>query len=295
MHASIEARVPFLTRYVCEAAGSLDEHLLIHGRTQKYALKKLAEKYVPHECLYRRKVGFDLPLAHWLRGPLREYMMENLQSSWQKDYLKTGAMARVIEDHLHHRNDNADKIWAFLLLENNVRALRAVTLEAVEKNIDQEAASRSDVLPSGAPLSVLVLSPEPRVQGGVTVFAETMKARLKHCEVTPVWVGSASGIKENPLAMVWRLLGKPFTVARMVRRKHFDVVHVNPTLDNRVDAARRTHSAGAQSGGLSPRAGLFSRLGFAARAAHPQHAGPAPVLRLADERHGAYHGAVSRI
>ncbi len=126
MHYSIESRVPFMTRYVWQAAADMDETLLINGKTQKYILKKLAEKYVPHECLYRRKVGFDLPLAEWWRGPLKEFMQESLRNSWQEDYLHKGYIASVVDDHTHMRNDNADKIWAFVLLENNVKQLRSV-------------------------------------------------------------------------------------------------------------------------------------------------------------------------
>ena len=74
MHASIEARVPFVTRYVADFAASLDEKMLINGSVQKYLLKKLAERYVPRQCIYRRKVGFDLPIASWFRGRLRDFV-----------------------------------------------------------------------------------------------------------------------------------------------------------------------------------------------------------------------------
>lgn len=126
MHYSIESRVPFMTRYVWQAAANMNESLLINGKTQKYALKKLAEKYVPHECLYRKKVGFDLPLALWWRGPLKQFMQDSLKNSWQEDFLHKGFIASVVDDHVKMRNDNADKIWAFVLLENNVKQLRSV-------------------------------------------------------------------------------------------------------------------------------------------------------------------------
>ncbi|MEM7192361.1 MAG: asparagine synthase (glutamine-hydrolyzing), partial [Pseudomonadota bacterium] len=59
MSASIEARVPFLSHELLDYSLVLSEGLLINGRTQKYLLKKLAERYVPHANIYRPKRGFD--------------------------------------------------------------------------------------------------------------------------------------------------------------------------------------------------------------------------------------------
>lgn len=126
MHASIEARVPFLTRYVGAVSWSLGEKLLLNGRTQKPLLKQLAAKYIPHSCIYRSKKGFDLPLAKWFRQDMRPFICDTLSSTWQGDYLTPGAMQSVIQDHLAFRNDNADKIWAFVLLEGNVRHLQSI-------------------------------------------------------------------------------------------------------------------------------------------------------------------------
>lgn len=79
-------------------------------------------------------------------------------------------------------------------------------------------------------LSVLVLSPDPRVHGGVSVFAEMMKANLKRCRVTSLWVGSIQGQDESMLQVVRRILAAPFATVKLVRRQHFDVVHINPSL-----------------------------------------------------------------
>ena len=50
---------------------------LAHG-TLKSVLKKVAEKYVPKECIYREKKGFVAPVEVWLRGPLREQVNDLL-------------------------------------------------------------------------------------------------------------------------------------------------------------------------------------------------------------------------
>jgi asparagine synthase (glutamine-hydrolysing) len=130
MHASVEARVPFLTQYVCAVADRCSEDLLLNGRQRKYILKKLAERYVPAECLYRRKVGFDLPLAKWFRNQLKERLLDNMRGSWQYDFINKDFFHGIVEDHMAGRNDNADKLWAFLLLEQNVEFLRSLPSQA---------------------------------------------------------------------------------------------------------------------------------------------------------------------
>jgi asparagine synthase (glutamine-hydrolysing) len=126
MGASIEARVPFLTAYVQAAAHAVDPRILVRGRVQKALLKKYAERYVPHSCLYRPKVGFDMPLASWLRGPIKEMVMDALSSSWQHDFFRPGVLQQVVDDHMLGRSNNADKLFAFLLLEKNIAALRSI-------------------------------------------------------------------------------------------------------------------------------------------------------------------------
>ncbi|MEQ1652144.1 MAG: asparagine synthase C-terminal domain-containing protein, partial [Hyphomicrobium sp.] len=206
MHASIEARVPFLTRYVGEVSWALSEDFLIRGRQQKYLLKRLAEKYVPRECIYRPKIGFDLPLADWFRRDMKPFVCDTLASTWQAEYLQPGAMQEIVDDHLSRRNNNADKIWAFVLLEGNVRHLRSITPAAIGARYNFDTGKIECRTPSvstgavaetrqfGPPLvsasvaqptlSLLVLSPDPSVPGGVSGFVEMMKARLKSCRVT---------------------------------------------------------------------------------------------------------------
>lgn len=126
MHASIEARVPFITRAVADFAAKLPENLIINGKKQKYLLRQLALKYLPAEAVERPKVGFDMPLGRWLRNELRPMVEEAAAQSWQKDFFRPGAMERIIGAHMAGKADFADKIWAFITLERNVQTLRAM-------------------------------------------------------------------------------------------------------------------------------------------------------------------------
>jgi asparagine synthase (glutamine-hydrolysing) len=126
MHASVEARVPFVTQEVADFAAGLPEEMLISGFTQKVLLRKVARKYVPAACIDRRKVGFDLPLSRWFRTTLKDRLFGALNNSWQKEFFRPGALERVVGWHMEGKADMPDKLWAFMLLENNVRALRAI-------------------------------------------------------------------------------------------------------------------------------------------------------------------------
>lgn len=66
MATSVEARVPFLDHTLVEfALGVPQKYKYRHGQT-KYLLKKVGERYLPHDILYRKKVGFGAPTTRWL-------------------------------------------------------------------------------------------------------------------------------------------------------------------------------------------------------------------------------------
>jgi asparagine synthase (glutamine-hydrolysing) len=71
MAVSLEARVPFLDYRLVELAASIPASTKIAGGTLKAILKKIAEKYIPANCIYRPKKGFVAPVEAWLKGPLR--------------------------------------------------------------------------------------------------------------------------------------------------------------------------------------------------------------------------------
>ncbi len=130
MGASIEARVPFLSHEIVDYSLGIDETLLIKGHTQKYLLKRLAERYMPKESIYRRKIGFDLPLADWLRGPLAAMVGDLIETSWQGELIDLNFVRKIVRSHRAGTIDASDKIWAFMMLELNRRALLALRTPA---------------------------------------------------------------------------------------------------------------------------------------------------------------------
>ena len=118
MAESLEIRCPLLDEEVVSFAWSLDmEHRISMSRL-KVALQDLARTLVPHEVIDRPKMGFGLPLAVWLRGPLREWMMESLSHSRivSAGLLDPTKLARSVALLLSGRNEEQSRVWAAIML-----------------------------------------------------------------------------------------------------------------------------------------------------------------------------------
>src|SRR5208337_2467169 len=79
MSVGLESRVPFLDRQVVEFAWRLPLRLKVRNGRGKWIVRQLLKKYLPQAKLGRRKHGFSVPLADWLRGPLRDWAEELLE------------------------------------------------------------------------------------------------------------------------------------------------------------------------------------------------------------------------
>jgi asparagine synthase (glutamine-hydrolysing) len=119
MGASVEARVPFLDHKVVEFAARLPSSLKVDGLRSKVVLKKLAESYLPYENIYRRKVGFTVPLTRWFVGPWRGLIEKVLLSDrcLSRGYYRPEGVRKVIDDHVNSRVDREQGIWLMLALE----------------------------------------------------------------------------------------------------------------------------------------------------------------------------------
>jgi asparagine synthase (glutamine-hydrolysing) len=120
MAASTEIRVPFVDKEVVKAAFSIDSKLKLKGREQKYILKKVAEKWLPKEVIYRPKSSFTMPLRAWIKRDLGEMVDDYLLSSdglSGRKILKKAFIQKVVQDERSGREDNAQKIWHLLTLE----------------------------------------------------------------------------------------------------------------------------------------------------------------------------------
>jgi asparagine synthase (glutamine-hydrolysing) len=119
MAASIEERGPFLDHRLVEMAARLPTRLLTRGFRTKALLKDALRPYVPEEALFRRKVGFRVPVGEWFRKPLRPLVADLLLSaqSAARGYFNPRSMERFVREHFDGVRDRQKQLWALVNFE----------------------------------------------------------------------------------------------------------------------------------------------------------------------------------
>lgn len=125
--ASLELRVPFLAHQLVNYSAGISTDLLMKGKESKYLIKKLASRYIDPEIIYRKKVGFDLPIKHWLSHELKDMMQDAINTSVQKDFIDIKVIQKCFDLHVNKNIDHADKLWAFLCLELSIKKLSSIS------------------------------------------------------------------------------------------------------------------------------------------------------------------------
>jgi asparagine synthase (glutamine-hydrolysing) len=119
MAASIESRPPLIDHRIVEFMFSLPPRERIHRATQKYLLKKVSEKYLPNNIIYRPKASFASPLRSWVRGPLSTMVADLLseQSLRSRGLYDPAYVAGMIARDKSGLEDNSYQIWTLLTNE----------------------------------------------------------------------------------------------------------------------------------------------------------------------------------
>ncbi|WP_153557018.1 asparagine synthase (glutamine-hydrolyzing) [Roseimaritima sediminicola] len=119
MANSLEARVPLLDHRVVEFAAALPVDLKIRGRTRKYLLRRVAERWLPAEIIHRPKQGFPIPIDRWLRHEARELVEDNLseQTIRRRDLFDCRVVRRLVQRHQSGYADHATELWGLISLE----------------------------------------------------------------------------------------------------------------------------------------------------------------------------------
>ncbi|MGE0112807.1 XrtA/PEP-CTERM system amidotransferase [Aquabacterium sp.] len=123
MAHSLEVREPLMDHELIEWLATLPSSLKIQGGEGKYVFKKAFEPLLPHDVLYRPKMGFSVPLARWLRGPLAQRMSESVLSDRMLDsgYFQRDALERMVHGHLKGQADHSDALWALIMFDAFLR------------------------------------------------------------------------------------------------------------------------------------------------------------------------------
>ncbi|HLX08279.1 MAG TPA: asparagine synthase-related protein [Thermoanaerobaculia bacterium] len=117
MHFALELRAPFLDRDVMELAAGLRDEQRVRGLATKVFLKRYARRYLPRWVVHRRKRGLSVPLASWLRGPLRGWAEERLTAGRLGAVgIDEAAAAALLGEHLRRERDHARALWTLVVL-----------------------------------------------------------------------------------------------------------------------------------------------------------------------------------
>ena len=123
MAHALEVREPLMDHEIVEWLATLPSSFKVRGQEGKYLLKKAMEPLLPPDILYRKKMGFSVPLARWFRGPLKERVRQAVlgprlsATGWfNRDYLQ-----HLVDAHQSGDRDYSAPLWTLLMFEAFLR------------------------------------------------------------------------------------------------------------------------------------------------------------------------------
>ena len=119
MAHSLEVREPLMDHQLVEWLATLPTSHKIQGHEGKYLLKKAFEPKLPHDVLYRPKMGFSVPLARWLRGPLAQRTRDAVLGPrmLQAGYFNPDTLKAMVAQHQSGQRDFSAPLWTLLMFD----------------------------------------------------------------------------------------------------------------------------------------------------------------------------------
>ena len=129
MAHSLEVREPLMDHKLVEWLATLPSTMKLRDGTSKHLLKKANEPYLPDDVLYRKKMGFAVPLARWFRGPLRQRVRDSLLSGPMLDsgMFNPVTMRQIVEQNEAGTRDHSTTLWTMLMFDAFLRCTMGQT------------------------------------------------------------------------------------------------------------------------------------------------------------------------
>ena len=123
MAHSLEVREPLMDHPLVEWLATLPSSFKMHRGLGKVLLKKSMQPHLPHDVLYRAKMGFAVPLARWFRGPLRERVRKAVlgERLMATGWFERKALTRLVDEHQSGAADHSSPLWSLLMFEAFLR------------------------------------------------------------------------------------------------------------------------------------------------------------------------------
>ena len=137
MGVSLETRVPFLDHRIVEFSWRLARHHKLRGDSAKWVLRELLYKHVPRALIERPKQGFAIPLASWLRGPLRDWAQDLLDPAQLRaqGFFDEAKVSALWADHQRGSKNGQYPLWdvlTFQVWKRSAQALRTTETTLVK-------------------------------------------------------------------------------------------------------------------------------------------------------------------
>jgi asparagine synthase (glutamine-hydrolysing) len=115
MANSLELRVPFLDPEVFAVASGLPRSEKVAEGTTKLALRRALDGIVPPHVLHRRKLGFPVPIRHWLRDEMYDWARGIIRDAQVDHLVDLAAVQRMLDAHREGPVDHSRRIWTLLV------------------------------------------------------------------------------------------------------------------------------------------------------------------------------------
>ena len=132
MAHSLEVREPLMDHPLVEWLASLPTSLKVRGQEGKLLLKKAMEPHLPHDVLYRPKMGFSVPLAKWFRGPLRSRVRSAVLGPELADtgFFNPKYLRHLLDAHDAGTRDYSAPLWSLLMFQSFLAQAQTETIAA---------------------------------------------------------------------------------------------------------------------------------------------------------------------
>lgn len=119
MGVSLEMRVPLLDSRLIEFSWEVDNSLKIKDGVSKWILRQVLYDYVPKSLIERPKMGFSVPISHWLRHELKDWAEELLEENFliSQNIFNHKMVAQVFREHKAGSHDHGNKLWTMLMFQ----------------------------------------------------------------------------------------------------------------------------------------------------------------------------------
>ncbi|OUS11275.1 asparagine synthetase B [Gammaproteobacteria bacterium 53_120_T64] len=125
MAHALEVRVPLLDHEFVEWVSGIPSNIKLKGQEGKYILKSALEPHLSKDILYRKKMGFSIPLARWFRGPLKEKLRASIINGGlaETGLFNQNYLEKLFDQHQSGQRDHSAALWACLMFNLSLKNL----------------------------------------------------------------------------------------------------------------------------------------------------------------------------